>query len=260
MSRISAFLVMVSVAFGLSGCASMDATSKQQQVASVLSYLYPGSESHPEVSTQVAELRVPFRVGVAFVPDHSDPRVRLPEADRLKLADEVRSAFANYPFVQQMTVIPSTYLETAGGFENLERISALLNIDVVILISYDQVQNSGATGWSFLNWTGIGAYVIKGDRYDILTAVDTAVFHIKSHRLLLRASGVSNTKGTATMVGFTERAREARTRSFDEAFQKLIVNLQGELKAFRARAPLDPTIHLILPPGYDPGAKRGETP
>ena len=256
MPRNSALLVATAIAVVVSGCASVEPSTKQRQVASVLSYLYPGTEQNPAAPTRIAELKVPFRVGVAFVPDHSDAKFRLPESDRLKLAGEVRSAFVDFPFIREMVVIPSVYLEPAGGFTNLDRISALLDLDVVALVSFDQVQNSGATGWSFLYWTGIGAYVINGDRYDILTAVDTAVFDIKSRRLLMRASGVSNTKGTATMVGFSERAREARTRSFDDAILQLIGNLQPELKAFRARAPADPNIRLILPPGYDPNAKR----
>jgi rhombotail lipoprotein len=260
MPRNSTLLALTAIALVASACASLEPDTKQRQVASVLSYLYPGTEQNPAASTGVAELKVPFRVGVAFVPDHTDARFRLPESDRLKLAGEVRSAFAAFPFIREMVVIPSSYLEPAGGFANLDRISTLLDLDVVALVSFDQVQNSGATGWSFLNWTGIGAYVINGDRYDILTAVDTAVFDIKSRRLLMRASGVSNTKGTATMVGFSERAREARTRSFDDAIQQMIGNLQTELKAFRARAPADPGIRLILPPGYDPNAMRGDQP
>jgi hypothetical protein len=39
----------------------------------------------------------------------------------------------------------------------------------------------------------------------------------------------------------------------------MIGNLQTELKAFRVRAPTDPNIRLILPPGYDPSAKRAPT-
>ena len=111
-------------------------------------------------------------------------------------------------------------------------------------------------GWSFLYWTGIGAYVVDGDRYDILTAVETTVFDVGSRRLLMRAGGLSHTKGTATMVGFSERAREARTRGFGDAMQDMIAKLHGEVKAFRERAPKDPSIKLILPPGYDPNAPR----
>ena len=42
------------------------------------------------------------------------------------------------------------------------------------------------------------------------------MFDVKSRRMLMRAAGTSNVKGSATMVGFGERAREGRTRSFEE--------------------------------------------
>ena len=116
------------------------------------------------------------------------------------------------------------------------------------------MQNAGATGWSFLYWTGIGAYVIDGDQYDILTSVETAVFDVKSRRLLMRAGGISNQKGTATMVGFSEQARAARSRGFADAVSEMIGKLHDEVKNFRDRAPKDPNIRLILPPGYNPGA------
>ena len=215
-----------------------------------------GSEQTPQVSDKVAEIKVPFRVGVAFVPDNTNAEFRLPETDRIVLAGKVGEAFKRYPFISEIVTVPSLYLEPGGGFPNLDRIASLLKLDVIALVSFDQVQNAGATGWSFLYWTGVGAYVVDGDRYDILTAVETTVFDVGSRRLLMRAGGLSHTKGTATMVGFSERAREARTRGFGDAMQDMIAKLHGEVKAFRERAPKDPSIKLILPPGYDPNAAR----
>lgn len=245
-----------SLCVALAGCASMQPQTKQRQVASVLTFLYPGIEQVPPPSDQVAVLNVPFRIGVAFVPDQANASFRQSETDRLKLAGQVRDAFARYPFVREIEAVPSMYLEPGGGFANLDRVANLLRLDVIALISYDQVQHSGASGWSFLYWTGIGAYVIEGDRYDVLTAVETAVFDIRSRRLLMRAAGTSTLKGAATMVGFSERAREARTRSFDDAIAQMIGNLHAETKTFRERAPRDPMIRLVLPPGYDPNAAR----
>jgi rhombotail lipoprotein len=247
--------LLLSLSFLLLGaCASMESSTKQRQVASVLAYLFPGADKLPPVSTAVAEIKVPFKIGVAFVPDTADPKFRLPENDRMKLAGQVRDAFLKYPFVSQIVPVPSMYLEAGGGFDNLDRVAALLQLDVVALISFDQVQNAGATGWSFLYWTGIGAYVIDGDQYDILTSVETAVFDVKSRRLLMRAGGISNQKGTATMVGFSEQARTARSRGFGDAVGEMIGKLQDEVKNFRERAPKDPSIRLILPPGYNPAA------
>jgi rhombotail lipoprotein len=163
---------------------------------------------------------------------------------------------AGYPFIREIKAVPSLYLEAGGGFANLDRIASLLRLDVIALISYDQVQHSGASGWSFLYLTGIGAYVIEGDRYDVLTAVETTVFDIPSRRLLMRAAGRSTLKGSATVVGFSERAREARTKSFDEAIGQMIGSLHGEVKTFRDRAPKVRLIKLVLPPGYNPAAGR----
>jgi len=256
MKRIVAGVLLALFALSISGCASMESGSRQRQVASMLAFLFPGTDQPPPPSDAVAVLNVPFRIGVAFVPDNADPAFRLSENERLRLAGLVRDAFSHYPFIREIEAIPSIYLEPGGGFANLDRIAALLRLDAIALVSYDQVQHADASGWSFLYWTGIGAYVIQGDRYDVLTAVETAVFDIRSRRLLMRAAGTSNVKGSATLVGFSKDAREARTRSFEEAVGQMIANLHTEVKTFRERAPNDPKVRLVLPPGYDPNAVR----
>ncbi len=255
--RQAAFFVpALAASAALAGCASMNTGNKQRQVASVLSFLFPGTKdaAPPPASTQVAVIKVPFRIGVAFVPDTAKAEFRLAETERQQLATRVREAFANYPFISHIETVPSLYLEPGGGFDNLDRVAALLNLDVVALISYDQVQHADASGWSFLYWTGLGAYVIEGDRYEVLTAVECTVFDVKSRRLLMRASGTATNKGEATMVAFGEKSREGRGRSFGEAMDKMIGALKNEVQSFRETAPKDPMIKLVLPPGYDPKA------
>jgi rhombotail lipoprotein len=256
MRRFLGFLLILTAALGLIGCASSEKSNRQRQVASVVSFLYPGSQEVPPTPNTVAVIKVPFRIGVAFVPDTAEPTFRLPESERLRLAGQVREAFAGYPFISQIEAVPSLYLEPGGGFANLDRVASLLRLDVIALISYDQVQHADASEWSMLYWTLVGAYLVKGDRYDVMTAVETAVFDVRSRRLLMRAAGTSNVKGSATMVGFTEASRSARTRGFEEAVNAMITSLHGEVKAFRERAPRDPNIRLDLPPGYDPNAAR----
>ena len=245
---------------GVAGCASMNQANKQRQVASVLSFLFPGKEDPPAPSSQVAVLNVPFRIGVAFVPDNTRADMRLSETERQQLATKVRDAFARFPFVSRIETVPSLYLEPGGGFANLDRVGALLNLDVIALLSYDQVQHADASGWSFLYWTGVGAYVVEGDKFEVLTAVECTVFDIRSHRLLMRAAGTAGNKGGATLVGFTEKAREARGKGFAQAMDQMVTNLQGEVQAFRERAPKDPMIRLVLPPGYDAAAGNSTAP
>jgi len=118
--RQAAFLVPALVATAaLGGCASMDKGHKQRQVASVLSFLFPGTKdgAPPPASTQVAVIKVPFRIGVAFVPDAAQSEFRLSETERQQLATRVREAFANYPFISHIEAVPSLYLEAGGGFD-----------------------------------------------------------------------------------------------------------------------------------------------
>lgn len=260
MRRLVWLAGIIAVALAVGGCAGMSKESRQRQVASMLSYLFPGSSEPPAPSDAVAVINVPFRIGVAFVPDNADPQFRLSEADRLKLAGQVRDAFAKYPFIRDIEAVPSVYLESGGGFPNIDRIAALLRLDAIALVSYDQVQHADASALSLLYWTGIGAYVVPGDRYDVLTVVETAVFDIKSRRLLMRAAGTSNVKGSATLIGFSGQSREARLKSFEEAVAQMIGNLHGEVKSFRERAPKDPKVKLVLPPGYNPAAERAAPP
>lgn len=229
----------------------MDARNRQRQVASVLGFLFPGKDQPPPPSDAVAVLQVPFRIGVAFVPDTAKGEARLAETERQQLADKVREAFAGYPFIRQIETVPSLYLEPGGGFANLDRVGSLLNLDVIALISYDQVQHADASGWSFLYWTGVGAYMIEGDRFEVLTAVECTVFDIRSRRLLMRAAGTATRKGEATMVGFSEKAREGRSKGFAAALDQMITNLRQAVQDFRDRAPQDPKIRLQLPAGYD---------
>lgn len=259
------------LAAGLGGCASIEAAStpshvgpilsainptttqqrgEQRQVASLLNFLFPGKEPPTAAPERVTELRVPFRVGIAFVPDSMASPFALPETERRNLAERVREAFKGYPFIREIELVPSSFLQDGGGFDNLDRVGALLRLDVVVLVSFDQMQHTAANRWSFLYWTGVGAYVVKGEQYDIFTALETSVFDIKSRRMLMHAGGRSTVKGEATWVGFAERSRAARTRSFDQALTEMNAQLHREIAAFRDRARSDPTIRLVLPPGY----------
>jgi rhombotail lipoprotein len=247
---------LIAAAIVLGACASKQ--QKQRQAASIIEFLFPGKEAaeQPVALGSVAELKVPLRIGLAFVPDNSLPDYRITEAERIEMLGSLRQAFARYPFVSAIEIVPSPYLQAGGGFENVDRVARLLSLDCVALLSYDQMQFADASGWAALYWTGIGAYVVAGDRYDVLTSVEAAVFDVRSRKLLMRAGGTSQVKGSATMVGFSGQVREARSNGFRQALEKLIPNLHAEVKTFRERAPGDRSIRLDLPPGYDPSAVK----
>jgi rhombotail lipoprotein len=57
----------------------------------------------------------------------------------------LRDGFAKHPFLREIEAIPSVHLEPGGDFANIDRIAALLRLDAIALVSYDQVQHADAS-------------------------------------------------------------------------------------------------------------------
>ncbi len=245
----SLFFVLLAA---LAGCASWARQTGMKQNASVVDYLYPDAKDAPQLQPGVTYLRPPVRVGIAFVPG-GRWGAELPETERLKLLERVKAAFVKQQYIGSIEVIPTQYLRAKGGFENLDQVARMFNVEVVALLSYDQVQFNDSNTLALLYWTIVGAYVIHGDQYDVQTMVDTSVFDVKSRKLLFRAPGTSQMKGSASMAGFSESARQARNDGYNSAVDKLIPQLQTELDQFRERVKTDVNFKVEAKPGYRSG-------
>lgn len=223
---------LVASALISTGCATWFDPPEKTHRASVVDYLYPQNE-RPALKPTVPELHLPLRVGIAFVP--GDLRGDLPEVERNNLLNRVKSAFSNRPYIDSIQVIPTTYLRSRGGFGNLEQAARMFNVDVVVLLSYDQMQFSDNNRLSVFYWTIVGGYLVNGSQYDVSTLVDASVFDVASRQLLFRAPGTSQLKGSSPLVKFGEASREARTEGYRQAVDALIPQLDAQLEAFRQR-------------------------
>jgi rhombotail lipoprotein len=110
------------------------------------------------------------------------------------------------------------------------------------LVSYDQLSVSSDNKASFLYWTIVGAYVIKGTDTDVQTFVDTAVFDVQSAKLLFRAPGVHKSSDKTTAIESTETARKQSEASFGAAVDVMTQNLAAELVRFEERVAENPTL------------------
>lgn len=248
--------LIASLAVLLSGCASWLPRAQQKQSGSVVDYLYDKNEPvamKPEITT----LKLPVRVGIAFVPSPAWNQGNVPEAEQLRMLTKVKEAFSQHVFIGGIEVIPNTYLRPGGGFANLEQAARMFNVDVVALLSYDQIQFNDSNALSVLYWTIIGAYLVHGDQYDIHTMLEATVFDVASRKLLFRAPGISNVKGSASLASFSERARTARLDGYGQALEQLIPNLQRELEGFRDRVKSDTSVRIEHRPGYRGGGDIG---
>ena len=251
-------LFVVSVVFLMSACASWFGSAKREGVSSSLvDYLYPDGEKPPTgQAVNVPNLELPLKVGLAFVPAQ-DRNLAISESERIQLLDKVKAAFSGRDYIEAIEVIPEAYLRTGRGFTALEQTARLYDLDVMALVSYDQVAHSAERTSSFLYWTIVGAYVVKGNKNDVQTFVDTAVFDVTTRKLLFRAPGVSETKSTSTLVNLDRDLRVSQQKGFETAMADMTVNLDKELGLFKERIRTDGSVQVTHSSRYTGGGGGG---
>ncbi len=251
MSRLLRILfVFCSIAVFIAGCTTMwqdySGASRRGVSSSLVDYLYPDGEEPPPYSEAVPQLNIPLRVGLAFVPATGATEYPvLSQATKTELLGRVRQQFLDREYISEIEVIPDAYMRTGRGFSTLDQIARIHSLDVMALVSYDQVVASDDTRASFLYWTIIGAYVVEGSQNDVQTFVDTAVFDIPTRKLMLRAPGIDKATTKSTLIEVGEELRESRTASFTKAIDDMTQNLTAELDRFEARLKEDPTVAQV---------------
>jgi rhombotail lipoprotein len=255
-------LILVFVAATLlAGCSTWfgdGARPRQGVSSSLVDFLYPKGERPPAADNTVPHLALPVRVGLAFVPSRDLVTPGLSEARKNELLGKVRAAFAGRPFIRDIAIVPDTYLRSRNGFETVDQVARLYGFDVIALVSYDQVTYSEETKASLLYWTIVGAYFIKGNKNDVQTFVDAAIFDVRTHKLLFRAPGSDRIEATSTLINNPEETRKAREKSFDNALSDMTKNLDTELDAFRERIKTDRSVTVSQSEGQRGGGGAAE--
>ncbi|HEX2778082.1 MAG TPA: rhombotarget lipoprotein [Gemmatimonadaceae bacterium] len=257
--RSSSLAVAAAALSALAACAA----GPERHATSVMNYLYPDRGNYVETPA-VPVLSLPLRVGVAFVPEPEDGcggrcvGSPFPEADRMALLQRVADHFRDSSFVKSIEIIPSAYLAPRGSFANLDQLRQMFGVDVIALVSYDQIQFHDQKRTSLTYWTIVGAYLVEGEKQDTRTLMDAVVYDIPSRRLLFRAPGLSTVKGSSTPVNLTEEMRRDREKGFRLASDELIANIDRQLPIFRERVRRNPAEFRVVPqPEYRGGTRGG---
>jgi len=237
---ISTILIMLSIA----GCSSLwnfGGETRSGVSSSLVDYLYPAGEVPPDLQDAIPYLKLPLRVGIAFVPGQTG-RGTISEMTKMQLLETVKSNFMDRDYIEHIEVIPDTYLRSSRGINCMQQVARLYGVDVMALVSYDQVAVSEDNPASFLYWTIVGSYVIKATSNEVQTFVDTAVFDVSTARLLFRAPGLNKTSDRSTLIESGETVRKARDSSFSAAMDTMTQNLTVELDQFQERIKNDPQV------------------
>ena len=222
------------------GCATPETVQRRSSLAS-----YLGAKASPPSAAAAGPARIefPLRLGIAFVPaDPTQSRGELPPTDQLgplgpgqeqALHQQVAASFAQKPWAREVKTIPSIYLAKGGGFEDLDKVARTFQVDVIALVSVDQVQFSNPKWYAWTYWTLVGAYMVKGDKNDTTTVVDAAIYHVPSRTLLFRAGGVGTAKGSSTWSSREASFREQSRESLSLAMTHLSASLDTAVLGFR---------------------------
>jgi rhombotail lipoprotein len=253
------------LALSLAGCVGFMGNRRHHEASSVVQFLYPGKDL-PFIQPAIPTLRLPLRVGVAFIPAGlSDPRgnyyrveANFTEQQKVELLRRVAGQFKALPFVQSIDIIPTTYLRPGGGFDNLDQLRAMMGIDVIALIAYDQSQNSSETEASIAYWTIVGAYIVPAQRNSTNTLMEAVVYDIPSRSLLFRAPGTSAVNNHTTLFRNDYELRKDSATGIAEASAQMTANLAQELELFKVRAREEPaTVRIEHKPGYTGAGSLG---
>lgn len=219
----------------LAGCTSlwMGAGYEEKREgasSSLVDYLYPDGQVPPS-DWKMPYLSLPVRVGIAFVPTFGEQHLTANEKQDLLL--RVSKNFVDRDYVQSIATIPDNYLRSAKGVTGMKQVASLYGVDVMALVSYDQMTFSSERDSALLYWTIVGALVVKGNSNEVHTMIDTAVFDVATGNLLFRAPGLHRDQANATLMDSETSLRQLRRDSFVAATDHMITNLDGELDTFR---------------------------
>jgi rhombotail lipoprotein len=254
MRRSVGVVIICALPVILAGCLGFfENGTRQGSSSSLVDFLYPEGEKPPPVGTQIPTLSLPLRVGLAFVPTNVATTEALSEARKTELLERTKAAFQGRDYLREIIVIPEIYLRSSRGFDTVDQVARLYNLDVIALVSHDQLAISSDRTSSLLYWTIVGAYVVEGTQNEVQTLVDTAVFDIPTRTLLFRAPGIDKVTKDATLVATPEQVRRTQDESFGRAMDQMTGNLQKELEVFRERIKTEGTIRVVKQDGSGDG-------
>jgi len=239
------------------GCGTVEV----HKSSSAVDYLFP--EGAPASAPRDVTLRLPVRVGVAFAPggqsSHYDALTQMPEeatalseVERQRILEQVAAAVTQLDQVHTAQTIPGQYLHVGGSFNELDQLAQTFGIDLLVLLSYDQLQFSHTNNWSLTYMTLFGAWFVEGEDNQTQTFIEAMVYDIPSRTLLFRATGSSQLGGSATPLDTLPELLRDATAGLAEGTEDLLVNLGDALAAFEkqirsgtVRGPGTPAIEVL---------------
>jgi len=198
----------------------------------LVDFLYPKGIVPKDDATP--ELKLPLTVGLSFLPTRAG-QAALDARQKEEILSSIREHFRSLSYVRDIVILSDGYLNATGGFDSLQQLARLQNLDVVALVSYDQLAKRSENNRSLAYLTIVGAFLMRGSESQTSTLLDLAVVEPKTRSLILRAAGTDYTSGSSTAVRQGATMEQQSGRGLTAATVQLNSNLERELTAFSER-------------------------
>ena len=222
-------LYIIFIIILLTGCATKKKVYKYyENRSSLVNYLYPQKE-HKSMEFWTTKLKIPIKIGIGFIPSKKFYYQRIiDEKSRVGLLKKIQRNLKKHKFIKESKIIPSAFFEKGGGFEDLEKIKKLYDVDLIALVSYDVIQFRVDSFHSLRYWTIIGTDIIKAKGNLIHSMINFTLIESKNKKLLFKALGINRLINSENLVA-------DRKKSFQKASKNLIKNINRQLPIFKWR-------------------------
>ncbi len=245
-------VLLILMVLSLSSCSMVGHQKvRHSKTTNLVGFLYPDGKIPDDMNAPV--LRLPLRVGLAYIPEIGNQNSIDPTL-KLELLNTIKHQFEGLRYIQNIQIIPTMYLSHSQKSNQLKQIQQLYQLDVIALVSYDQVVNRKENLLAITYLTIVGNYIFPGSHFDVNTLLDMALIDLKTTRLLFRAAGSHGSKGATAEAYTRHKYDQHQNNDFSVAMSVLKNNLAFELQAFeqrlRARDPND-DIKVEAKKGYE---------
>jgi len=107
---------MMAIAISLlTACSSFvsDKSANKTISSSLMNFLYLDKASRAQQQPEIPVLKLPVKVGLAFIPSSNWRNNGIHNKDQIELLQKVKQTFSTYDYIDTIEIIPSTYTNLA---------------------------------------------------------------------------------------------------------------------------------------------------
>jgi rhombotail lipoprotein len=210
-------LICVLAAVTIGGCAADVHRTRVAGTAPIFSYL--SLKDSTIGATPTEPLTFPTRVSIVYAPPMSTrPQTeQVPQTTLRAAAESLKTRLLAHSAYVKSVVIGHTS-ETLS----LEQTRNMYGCDIVVILSYSQLQNAERGGISkALDITLIGGHLYPGVTITTETGIEATVVHTPTQYILFTESGSDSRKNYSTPDGVNTTAGNAARKGFTAAIDDL---------------------------------------